>query len=46
MRTANCGQVIQRITASESEVLPGRASSSIALRDYNFVGVTTAEWSG
>lgn len=41
MRTANCGQRIQRIAASESEVLPGGATQfQIALRDYNFVGAT------
>jgi hypothetical protein len=47
MRTANCGQLMQRIAASEPEVLPGHATQfQIALRDYNFVGATTAEWSG
>ena len=41
MRTANCGQRIQRIAPSESEVLPGGATQfQIALRDYNFVGAT------
>jgi hypothetical protein len=47
MRTANCGQLIQRIAASEPEMLPdGATQFQIALRDYNFVGATTAEWSG